>query len=119
MIKRILVTGATGFVGGHLLPVLAAAFPDAVISGGDFDLRDHSALRAVLQSTRQMRVYILPPSRGGRPIRTKTYAKEGLRRPFQRSGGLNRTVLVRNRNELTVYCVQSWRATCLGRRIDY
>ena len=30
---RILVTGANGFVGSHLLPVLAGAFPGAVLDG--------------------------------------------------------------------------------------
>jgi GDP-4-dehydro-6-deoxy-D-mannose reductase len=31
--KRILVTGAEGFVGGHLLPTLAAGFPQATLLG--------------------------------------------------------------------------------------
>lgn len=34
MLKRILVTGAAGFVGGHALPALRAAFPTAILVAG-------------------------------------------------------------------------------------
>ena len=50
MVRRILVTGARGFVGGHLLPALSAAFPGAAIVPSAFDLRDHGAMRAALQA---------------------------------------------------------------------
>ena len=51
----------------------------------------------------------------GRPIRAKTYAKEGLRRPFWWVRGLHRALLVRYRHQPPVYCVQSWRATDIAR----
>jgi GDP-4-dehydro-6-deoxy-D-mannose reductase len=50
MPRRILVTGAAGFVGGHLLPVLASAFPDAIITPSNFDIRDPAAMRAALRA---------------------------------------------------------------------
>lgn len=50
MVRRILVTGAKGFVGGHLLPILTAAFPGATIAASTFDLRDHGAMQAALQA---------------------------------------------------------------------
>lgn len=37
---RILITGATGFVGRHLPPALASAFPDARLLTPEFDVRD-------------------------------------------------------------------------------
>jgi GDP-4-dehydro-6-deoxy-D-mannose reductase len=47
--RRILLTGGTGFVGGHLVPALAAAFPDAAIFAEHFDITDsavvHEAVR--------------------------------------------------------------------------
>ena len=48
MPRRILVTGASGFVGRHLLPALRAGLPDADIVPGAFDLRDPAAIRAAL-----------------------------------------------------------------------
>ncbi len=42
--RRLLVTGMAGFVGGHLLPVLRAEFPDACITAARFDLRDETAM---------------------------------------------------------------------------
>ncbi|HBK08392.1 MAG TPA: GDP-6-deoxy-D-lyxo-4-hexulose reductase [Acetobacteraceae bacterium] len=50
MVRRIMVTGAGGFVGTHLLPVLAAAFPRAVVVPSRFDLRDHAAIRTAIQA---------------------------------------------------------------------
>lgn len=55
--KRILVTGAGGFVGGHLLPRLRAAFPEAEIAtpglnGGTFDIRDAHAVAELVRDTR-------------------------------------------------------------------
>jgi len=44
--NRILITGAGGFVGGHLLPKLAAAFPAATLLPAAFDLRDPAAIDA-------------------------------------------------------------------------
>lgn len=50
MAHRILVTGAGGFVGSHLVPALAAAFPDSVITPSRFDVTDHAAMRAGIQA---------------------------------------------------------------------
>lgn len=41
---RILVTGAGGFVGGHLLPVLQAAYPDAALLTPAFDVTEPDAV---------------------------------------------------------------------------
>jgi GDP-4-dehydro-6-deoxy-D-mannose reductase len=57
---RVLVTGADGFVGRHLLPALAAAGHQAVSAGGpgasglalSFDLTDASAVRAAVEHAR-------------------------------------------------------------------
>jgi len=38
--RAILVTGASGFVGQHLMPALAAAFPDAVLATPKMDVQD-------------------------------------------------------------------------------
>ena len=46
--RRILITGASGFVGGHLLPRLAAAYPDAVLLTPGFDLCDRDAVEAAV-----------------------------------------------------------------------
>jgi len=46
--RRILVTGASGFVGSHLLPRLAAAFPDAVLLTPGFDVCDRAAVDAAV-----------------------------------------------------------------------
>lgn len=45
-----MVTGAAGFVGGHLLRTLAAAFPDAAVMPSTFNLRDHRAIRAAVEA---------------------------------------------------------------------
>lgn len=55
--KRILVTGAGGFVGGHLLPRLRAAFPGAEVAtpgldGKAFDIRDTEAVTALVREAR-------------------------------------------------------------------
>ena len=44
--RRILVTGAGGFVGTHLMPVLAAAFPGAALEPAGFDITDPAAVDA-------------------------------------------------------------------------
>ena len=52
MFQRILVTGSTGFIGHHLMPRLAEAFPDAEILGlsrKDFDLIEPGAAAAMLR----------------------------------------------------------------------
>ena len=50
MPRRILVTGAEGFVGRHLRPALSRAFPDADVAASGFDLLDHAAVRAAIQA---------------------------------------------------------------------
>ena len=45
---RILVTGADGFVGRHLMPVLAAAFPGAILDAAAFDVTDDAAVDAAI-----------------------------------------------------------------------
>lgn len=47
---RILVTGAAGFVGRHLVPVLQAALPDSVVVPAAFDVTDAAAVRDGVQS---------------------------------------------------------------------
>ncbi len=46
--RRILVTGAAGFVGRHLMPALAGAFPDAVLDTAPFDITDAAAVGAAI-----------------------------------------------------------------------
>ena len=48
--ERILVTGATGFVGGHLLASLRTAFPHAAVTPAGFDLTDADAVRRSVRS---------------------------------------------------------------------
>jgi len=46
--SRILVTGAGGFVGRHLLPALRTAFPGAVLLTDPFDISDTAAVDAAI-----------------------------------------------------------------------
>ena len=46
--RRILVTGADGFVGQHLMRALAAAFPGTVLDAAAFDITDASAVDAAI-----------------------------------------------------------------------
>jgi GDP-4-dehydro-6-deoxy-D-mannose reductase len=52
--RRILVTGAGGFVAGHLLPTLRAAFPAAELTGwtAEIDIADEEAVRRHLREAR-------------------------------------------------------------------
>ncbi len=50
--RRILVTGAAGFVGQHLLPALRAAFPDAALHTPAFDVTDAAAGNAAIDAVR-------------------------------------------------------------------
>ncbi len=49
---RILVTGAGGFVGGHLLPALRLAFPEALLHTAPFDVTDAAAVAAAVGTAR-------------------------------------------------------------------
>jgi len=50
--RRILVTGAGGFVGQHLMPALRAAFPDAELHTPSADVRDAAAVNAAVAAAR-------------------------------------------------------------------
>jgi GDP-4-dehydro-6-deoxy-D-mannose reductase len=47
--QHILLTGASGFVGRHLLPALKAAFPAATITADQADVTDKSAIEACVR----------------------------------------------------------------------
>ena len=48
--RTILVTGAAGFVGRHLMPALAAAYPDAALLTPTLDVRAAAEVDAVVQA---------------------------------------------------------------------
>jgi len=50
--RRILVTGAGGFVGQHLMPALRAAFPDAELHTPSADVRDAAAVTEAVAAAR-------------------------------------------------------------------
>lgn len=52
MLQRVLVTGALGFVGQALLPVLRQTFPQAEIRDAGVDVTDHSAVTALIATSR-------------------------------------------------------------------
>ncbi len=47
----ILLTGASGFVGSHLLPALAAAFPDTVLATPSIELQDAGQVEQAVRGT--------------------------------------------------------------------
>jgi dTDP-4-dehydrorhamnose reductase len=49
-LRRILVTGASGFVGRHLTVSLSAAFPDATLLTPMFDLSDAAEISAIVRA---------------------------------------------------------------------
>ncbi len=68
--QRILVTGARGFVGRHLVPALRLSFPAAKLSLKPFDIRDpHATLAAVREARPDACVHLaavasVPAARG-------------------------------------------------------
>jgi GDP-4-dehydro-6-deoxy-D-mannose reductase len=50
--RRILMTGASGFVGGHLLPLLKASFPAAEVFAEHVDVTDREAVAHVVRDVR-------------------------------------------------------------------
>lgn len=50
--RRILLTGAGGFVGGHLCPLLAATYPEAAVLTPAIDVRDGAAVAALVVAER-------------------------------------------------------------------
>jgi len=65
--RRILVTGATGFVGRHVLPALRAALDADVVGVGrrDYDLMDPAQVRRMLADLRPDAVFHLAAKVGG------------------------------------------------------
>jgi len=49
--RRILVTGSGGFVGAHLMPALAHAYPEAAIMGATADVTDRDAVMTEIAAT--------------------------------------------------------------------
>lgn len=50
--RRILITGASGFVGRHLLPALRAAYPAAEMFDAQFDITDRAAVHNAVRGAR-------------------------------------------------------------------
>ena len=50
--RRILITGASGFVGSHLAPALLRAFPDAMLHAATGDITDAAAVAEEVSSVR-------------------------------------------------------------------
>lgn len=50
--SRILLTGASGFVGHHLTPLLSTTYPNAVLLTPEFDVRDSVAVDAAVSASR-------------------------------------------------------------------
>jgi GDP-4-dehydro-6-deoxy-D-mannose reductase len=50
--RRIMLTGASGFVGRHLVPCLREAFPDAELASDAVDVTDAAAVRARVRDVR-------------------------------------------------------------------
>ena len=66
--KRILVTGATGFLGRHLMPVLIARYGGENVEGvssGDYDLMDPAQVRRMFSERRPQVVIHLAAYSGG------------------------------------------------------
>ena len=61
--RRILMTGASGFVGRHLVPLLKAAFPAAEMISGHVDISDQMLFRSLCATRSRMPASILrrPP----------------------------------------------------------
>ena len=72
MPNRILVTGAAGFVGSHLLPALAAAFPDSAIVPGTFDVMDQAAMLVAIAAIPRLERgrFVWPQAKDGVVSRT-------------------------------------------------
>lgn len=51
-VQRLLVTGASGFVGRHLVPLLRARFPQADVRTPHFDVTDAAQTQAAVQQNR-------------------------------------------------------------------
>jgi GDP-4-dehydro-6-deoxy-D-mannose reductase len=50
--RRVLITGASGFVGRHLQPLLQASFPDAQLFTAHVDVADHQATSQTVRTAR-------------------------------------------------------------------
>jgi GDP-4-dehydro-6-deoxy-D-mannose reductase len=50
--RRIMVTGAAGFVGRHLMPAIAARFPEAAVTEAAFDVTERDAVLEAVRAER-------------------------------------------------------------------